>query len=377
MRPDFQIFVVGGYVRDTLLDRDPKDLDLVIVGATVDQLMNFGSERGFDFQQVGADFPVFLDRTGREWALARTERKVGKGYNGFEVEFDPTVTLLDDLERRDLTVNAMAREVTSVLGTSGNMVIDEEIIDPFDGQQDLEDGILRHVSEHFAEDPVRVLRVARFAARYGFSVHPQTLNLIQRIADAGELDHLVPERVWAETSRALMEPMSHLFFQTLEATTALEIIFPDLVDVTDYWFMLEGGNDIVDKCAMLAMHVKPGASHRLFKRMKAPSEVTDFTTKFALLVHWLATAELTPDRIMWALKASDAFRDKAFMPRAVDLAVSCVSDFADSLITLDIALQAASEISFNELTEDQQANLQGREIGDAIDHLRMKAISRL
>ena len=377
MTPDFQIFAVGGFVRDTLLERDPKDLDLVVVGASVEQLMNFGSELGFDFQQVGADFPVFLDKFGREWALARIERKVGQGYNGFEVQFDPTVTLLDDLKRRDLTINAMAREVTSILGTSGNMVIDEEVIDPFNGLQDLEDGVLRHVSEHFAEDPVRVLRVARFAARYGFSVDQTTLDMIQRIADAGELDHLVPERVWAETSRALMEPMSHLFFQTLEATTALEIIFPDLVGVTDWWFMLEGGDDIVDKCAMLSMHTKPGESHRLFKSMNAPSELTYFTTKFALLFHWLALNALTPEKIMWALKTTDAFRDKEFMPRTVNLALECATEIADNVVLLAIALNKAKAISFNELTEDQQANLKGREIGEAIDELRLEAIRNM
>lgn len=180
-----KIFKVGGFVRDTLLGRTPKDVDYVVVGATPEEMLAQG------FSQVGAAFPVFLNKNGDEYALARKERKVGVGYNGFETTFDPSVTLEEDLFRRDLTINAMAMD------DEGN------VIDPYGGRADLEAGILRHVSEAFNEDPVRVLRVARFAARYGFEVHPDTLALMEKVAP--ELEHVTKERLWAEFEKGVME----------------------------------------------------------------------------------------------------------------------------------------------------------------------------
>lgn len=209
-----QIYTVGGAVRDRLLGRPISEVDWVVVGASAEQMLELG------YRPVGADFPVFLHpQTGEEYALARTERKSGRGYGGFTFHASPDVTLEQDLIRRDLTVNAMAED------DHGNL------IDPYGGQQDLEARILRHVSPAFAEDPLRVLRVARFAARYaplGFSVAPETLELMRQLADSGELSHLTAERSWKEISRALMEPRPDVFVQVLRDCGALAALLPEV-----------------------------------------------------------------------------------------------------------------------------------------------------
>ncbi len=205
-------YLVGGAVRDRFIATQIKDHDWVWTGATPQDM------EGMGFKQVGADFPVFLDDKGEEHALARTERKTGPGYNGFDTRFDPSVTIEDDLLRRDLTMNAMAICVTD----------DPDyltVIDPFNGQQDIRDGVLRHVSEAFREDPVRILRIARFAARYNFKVEASTMLLMQEMVEAGEVDHLTAERVWAEMDRAIMEDHAPRFFEVLHQCGALARIF--------------------------------------------------------------------------------------------------------------------------------------------------------
>jgi tRNA nucleotidyltransferase (CCA-adding enzyme) len=209
-----QIYLVGGAVRDGLLNIPIKDKDWVVVGSTPDELLNLG------YKQVGADFPVFLHpNTQEEHALARTEKKSGNGYQGFICDFNPNISLEDDLLRRDLTINAMAQDS------------DGSIVDPHHGQQDIEKKKLRHVSDAFAEDPLRVLRVARFSARFahlGFTIADETIALMQDIASSGELAHLTPERVWQETERALGESQPWVYFKALRECNALEVIFPEL-----------------------------------------------------------------------------------------------------------------------------------------------------
>lgn len=206
-----KIYQVGGAVRDKLLGHPNKDKDWVVVGATPEMLLELG------YTQVGRDFPVFLHPTTREeYALARTERKMGQGYTGFSVSATPDVTLEADLQRRDLTINAMAEDS------------DEQLIDPFNGLADLRAGILRHVSPAFVEDPVRILRVARFAARFDFSVAEETLALMSEMVQNGEVDALVAERVWQETVRALGEPQPQKFFEILRHCGALARIFPEI-----------------------------------------------------------------------------------------------------------------------------------------------------
>jgi tRNA nucleotidyltransferase (CCA-adding enzyme) len=210
---NMQTFIVGGAVRDILMGRKPKDYDYVVVGSTPEEMLALG------YTKVGSDFPVFLHpETKAEYALARTERKSGNGYKGFVVHASPDVTLEEDLGRRDLTINAMAVDDS------------DHIVDPFNGQDDVRNKVLRHVrAESFIEDPVRVLRLARFAARYtDFSVAPETMALCQQMVAAGELNHLVAERVWQEVAKGLMEREPSRMFETLRACGALAVLLPEL-----------------------------------------------------------------------------------------------------------------------------------------------------
>lgn len=209
-----EIYLVGGFIRDQLLGLETKDRDWVVVGAHPEELLKL------NYRQVGKDFPVFLHpETNEEYALARTERKTAAGYNGFSFHASPDVTLEEDLIRRDLTINAIAQSKEG------------EIFDPFNGQADIEARILRHVSPAFVEDPVRILRVARFAARFadlGFTIADETQKLMEEMVNNGEVDALVPERVWQETMRALTEKTPSRFFEVLRDCGALKKLFPEI-----------------------------------------------------------------------------------------------------------------------------------------------------
>ena len=265
------IYLVGGAVRDRLLGRQHVERDFVVVGATPDELLALG------FRPVGKDFPVFLHPdTGEQYALARTERKTGPGYYGFATRFSPDVTLEQDLARRDLTINAMAQ------GESG------EIIDPYGGQRDLEARVLRHVSPAFVEDPLRVLRVARFAARFaplGFSVAPETLELLRAIVDSGEIAALVPERVWVETERALGEASPVTYVEVLRTCGALAAILPEVdalfgVPQPEKW------------------HPEIDTGEHTLQVLEVAAELSrDTTVRFAALVHDVGKG-LTP-RAEW------------------------------------------------------------------------------
>lgn len=205
-----EIYLVGGAVRDFLMGKESHDKDYVVVGSSPEEMLENG------FEQVGADFPVFLHpETKDEYALARTERKSGNGYHGFETFFDSSVSIEEDLQRRDLTINAMAMD------NDGN------IIDPFNGKKDIENKVLRHVSEAFKEDPLRILRVARFATRfYGFSIAPETMDFMREMYDNGETKYLTKERIWKELSRAVIYDHGSVFFQTLQSVGVGKDLFP-------------------------------------------------------------------------------------------------------------------------------------------------------
>lgn len=263
------IYLVGGAVRDELLGLPVKERDWVVVGATPQQLIDQG------FKPVGKDFPVFLHPdTREEYALARTERKSGHGYTGFVFHAEPDVSLEQDLIRRDLTVNAMARTA------------DGEIIDPFGGKRDLKARLLRHVSPAFTEDPLRVLRVARLAARYrwmGFRVAEETVELMTRITISGELTHLPAERVWKETNRALMERSPQAYFQTLHDCGALAELFPELAHL-----------DGVPQCPDHHPTVDV-LTHQYRCLAQAARQQLPLTSRYALLCHDLGKAETPPD----------------------------------------------------------------------------------
>ncbi|PIT81394.1 multifunctional CCA addition/repair protein [Limnohabitans sp. 15K] len=216
------VFVVGGAVRDALMGLPVNDRDWVVVGSTPEAMTDQG------FMPVGKDFPVFLHpKTREEYALARTERKTARGYKGFAVHADPSVTLEEDLARRDLTVNAMA--LPEALAHAEPSAWAGQIVDPYGGQADLKNKVLRHVTEAFAEDPVRILRVARFAARFAdFTVADETMALMHQMVEDGEADHLVPERVWQELAKGLMSERPSRMFEVLRECGALKVLLPEL-----------------------------------------------------------------------------------------------------------------------------------------------------
>jgi len=265
---DVKIYCVGGAVRDRLLGLPVKDHDWVVVGSTPEAMVAQG------YQAVGKDFPVFLHPdTHEEYALARTERKTARGYKGFSVYAAPDVTLEQDLMRRDFTVNAIAQDA------EGNL------FDPHNGMADLRAGILRHVSAAFNEDPVRILRAARFAARFGFNIAPETLTLMRDMVNNGEIDALVPERVWQELARALMEDKPSRFFETLRSCAALAKIMPE-VDALFGVPQPEKHHPEID-CGIHTMMVVDDAARHGY-----PLEV-----RFAALTHDLGKAS-TPREIL-------------------------------------------------------------------------------
>ena len=269
--PHMKVFLVGGAVRDRLLGRQPHEHDYVVVGATPDEMIALG------YRPVGKDFPVFLHpATGEQYALARTERKTGPGYYGFETRFSPDVTLDDDLGRRDLTINAMARDE------------DGTLVDPHGGRADIEARVLRHVSASFVEDPLRVLRVARFAARFaplGFTVAPETMELMRSIVASGEMTALVPERVWVETERALGEDRPTVYFEVLRDCGALAVLFPEIAAL-----------DGVPQPPKWHPEIDTGL-HTMQALEVAASLSPDTTVRFAVLLHDLGKG-LTP-REQW------------------------------------------------------------------------------
>jgi tRNA nucleotidyltransferase (CCA-adding enzyme) len=254
-----KIYLVGGAVRDKLLGIPVKDRDWLVVGSSVEEML------ALDYQQVGKDFPVFLHPvTKEEYALARTERKSGKGYTGFKVYADKSVTLEEDLLRRDLTINAMAEDE------------DGKLVDPLNGRQDLENKILRHVSDAFTEDPLRVLRVARFAARFhhlGFTIADETMQLMQELSSGEELDHLINERIWTETGNALQEKSPQVYIQVLENCKALVKILPEVANLFG-----------VAQPAKYHPEIDTGI-HTLMVLEQAALLSTDAVVRFAALMH--------------------------------------------------------------------------------------------
>jgi len=285
-------YLVGGAVRDQLLNRAVKDKDYLVVGSSIEQMLSLG------FQQVGKDFPVFLHpKTKAEYALARTERKQGQGYTGFSCYFAPDVTIEQDLQRRDLTVNAMA------------MDNDGKIIDPYNGQNDLNDRILRHVSDAFIEDPLRVLRVARFAARYhkyGFTIADETLDLMREISISGELKSLTPERVWQEMQLSLADGGANsdthsgvnsgspeVFFQVLQQCNALEELWPELAAL---WGIPNPALWHPEICS--GVHTMMVLQQAVLLTQTMPDDHADQKTaiRFAALCHDLGKG-ITPDHL--------------------------------------------------------------------------------
>jgi tRNA nucleotidyltransferase (CCA-adding enzyme) len=399
-----EVYLVGGAVRDELLALPVKERDWVVVGAVPDELTRAG------FRQVGRDFPVFLHpETHEEYALARTERKVGPGYHGFEVHCAPDVTLEDDLKRRDLTINAMARDAAGAL------------IDPFGGAQDLERRVLRHVSPAFSEDPVRILRVARFAARYaplGFTVAPETTGLMRRMVEAGEVDALVAERVWQETHKALREQRPDAFLEVLRSCGALARVYPEIdrlfgvpqperwhpeVDTGVHMLMVMRAAAALSPSPRIRFaalvhdlgkgetprelwprhigHEERGARlvRQLADRLRVPTDfrhLGELTARWHGIVH--RALELRPSTVLELLEHCDALRRPE---RFRELLVACEADFRGrtgweqrpypEAALLSAALDAALGAR---LEREEQRGLSGTEVGEALRQKRVHAI---
>jgi len=354
------IFKVGGAVRDRLLGQAVTDIDWVVVGATTEQMHALG------YRPVGADFPVFLHpRTGEEYALARTERKSGRGYGGFVFHASPDVTLEQDLIRRDLTINAMAED------DDGN------VVDPYHGQADLQARLLRHVSPAFAEDPLRVLRVARFAARYaglGFQVAPETLALMRELSESGELQALTPERSWKEISRALMEDQPQVFIEVLRDCGALKVLMPE-VDA--------GGERRLAAlrqaaCRRLPLTVRwaclvQGLGKAINERFKVPRDCQEL----AMLVGQYqgdghGALELAPERLLELLQSFDVYRRPQ---RFEEFIMACAMDAGEQGYPqgdyLRGAADAARGVAVKPLVE---AGFTGQQLGEALKAERLKAL---
>ena len=343
-------FVVGGAVRDDLLGLPVADRDWVVVGATPEEMVRLG------YRPVGKDFPVFLHpRTHEEYALARTERKSGRGYKGFTVYAAPDVTLEQDLARRDLTINAMAK--------------DEEgrLIDPFGGEKDLREGVLRHVSEAFEEDPVRILRVARFVARFGFRIAPQTEALMRCMVELGEADHLVAERVWQEFSRGLMEKHPARMLEVLERCGLTARVMPEIKN--DRAALERAAQALAPpavRFAVLTWGLSPEAIEALCERIRAPNEERELALTASRCKPLLGAQ--TAERLLELLKRGDAIRRRERFESLLHAAQLAQPDL--DLGRVKKALDAASAVDAGAIAREFPADIAAR-----LDEARRQAIA--
>ena len=361
-------YAVGGSVRDELLGLAVQDRDYVVVGADPAQMLAAG------FKPVGADFPVFLHPdTHEEYALARTERKTGPGYKGFAFHAAPDVTLEQDLQRRDLTINAMARAE------------DGALVDPYHGKRDLEAGILRHVSEAFAEDPVRILRVARFAARFGFAIAPETETLMARMVESGEADALVPERVWQELARGLMEKSPSRMLAVLRDCGALARVLPELDRSYDRPEVPEHlahrldeaasrGYGLAVRFALLTLDLALEDIASLSARVNAPNECRDLARLAACERDEVRRPDLDAESTLALLERCDAFRRGERLERLLEVALcdALPASIAAPSKHLFAALAAARGIDAGAVARDNP-----KDVPAAVRRARLAAIASL
>ena len=356
-----RVYLVGGAVRDSLLGLEVRDRDWVVVGADEETMVRLG------FQPVGKDFPVFLHpKTREEYALARTERKTAKGYTGFVFHTDKAISLEQDLLRRDLTINAIAQTQ------------DGRIIDPYGGRHDLENKILRHVSDAFAEDPVRILRTARFAARYGFSVAPETMRLMRKMVADGEADALVPERVWQEFAKGLMEKHPERMMRVLYESGILKVILPesDRPDAPILQQCADNGLDLCGRYAAMMYGLAPADVRNINLRWRIPKQCAELAELVAV---WHGALDrigsLHPAEILNVLKRTDALRRPGRFLTALDVCTANAQTHGSAYRQRDAwpaALDAANGIDTAQIAAEHQGR--AREIAAAIDQARLSQI---
>lgn len=378
-------YLVGGAVRDALMGLPVQDRDWVVVGATPQMLLDQG------YLQVGQDFPVFLHpETREEYALARTERNTAPGYRGFAVYAAPDVTLEDDLARRDLTINSIAVP-SEMAGATGQFSISDSVVDPYGGRQDIARKVLRHVTPAFREDPVRILRLARFAARFtDFTVAPETQALLRDIVDSGDVDHLVAERVWQELSRGLMESQPSRMFAVLRDCGALERLLPELTSSQDMVMPVlnlaaQHRAPLAVQFACLVHTLQKPEAEAAFARLRVPVECKELAEVVAREQGSIRdSAELSADALVLLLERCDAFRKPA---RLADILLACeciakASASSPSAATYVQAkrLQRAQELAQSVATnvvaaQAQSTGASGPEIGEHIRRARIQAVA--
>jgi tRNA nucleotidyltransferase (CCA-adding enzyme) len=359
-----EVYLVGGAVRDTLLGYPVHERDWVVVGSTPQELLAQG------YQQVGRDFPVFLHpQTKEEYALARTERKQGHGYQGFVCNSDPSVTLEQDLSRRDLTINAMARSD------------DGQLVDPYGGERDLQQRILRHVSQAFVEDPLRVLRVARFASRYhhlGFTVAAQTRDLMHQVSSSGELQYLASERIWVELERAIGQDSPGTFFSVLLDCGALPLLLPELELKPQQLAALDRAAAITQdsgvRLAALLGNSGTEAAQDCLQRLKPPVHHRDLVRLCSELLPLYKTLEPhQAENVLELLTRADAFRRPERFEQLL-LACQAASDQKQAGDLLRHALHLCDNVDVKSIA---QPGLSGKEIGQRLQAARLSSLSRL
>ena len=369
-----EIYLVGGAIRDRLLDLPSGEKDWVVVHATPSEMKHLG------YKQVGKSFPVFIHpETGEEYALARKEVKTGTGYHGFDFDANPDITLEEDLSRRDLTINAIAENK------------DGEIIDPFNGREDLSKRILRHVSEAFKEDPLRVLRIARFRAKlfnFGFNIADETKKLVAKIVESGELSSLVPERVWIETEKALNESRFDQYFKTLIEFGAFDQIYPDLSGIDkDFFsqsiFQEASKKNISSKYRFAAiflafMKQEKGSIKNRLESMQNNMNLPNKFKELPLLIDQSMSLILediekyNAEYILTILEILDAIRRPDNLADVISvITLSQDKDLDEKIVLLQKSADLARSIKISNLKED---GLDGNVIGEKLRELRLKKI---
>jgi tRNA nucleotidyltransferase (CCA-adding enzyme) len=385
-----QVYLVGGAVRDALLNRKVIERDYVVVGATPEEMLSQG------FTQVGKDFPVFLHpKTQEEYALARIERKSGKGYTGFVCDASSTVTLEEDLLRRDLTVNAIAQD------NLGNL------IDPYNGKKDLENRLLRHVSEAFSEDPLRVFRVARFAARYaylGFTIADETMALMQSMTQSGELKTLSAERVWQETKRSLLEQTPDVFFTVLNQAQALNDWFAELeYNVDTALTTLKAAVEIekveaeksepekseakrsdaesvtlIKRFTALLSHLTEADAKQLCRRLKVQNQVSDIVTLACKFKPFFVNTNNSPNDLLALFNGCDAWRREERFTLLLSTFASYAHtqgiDWQHQRDHIERALAAANQVNVQDIIAK---DVKGPAIKEALNQAKLDAIASI